>query len=356
MISATSLAQAQSQLQRLTNSNADKTADAQSDSVQSHPARPDALSASTRVTLSSQQAQSLMQALVYTPVQSKNTSISLLKQVNKSSEQAKAAARQRLKQLKDQLEAMKKFAVGLSPRAAKAMAGVLKMLAQQIKAAAAVLGGSSGSVSTPNVDTGSASSASAGDSSAASSSAAVAASAQDGAGDSASTDADDGSAEAGATAKAAADAGVDTSAPAATPTQTASAADSSKEDKDGKADQINAQTAKATLAAANAAAHDAKTSIGAKAAAKISADAKLNTDPQKQADAELVRKTAAKLKELMALVKMSLRGQPSKEMKDTESAVRDIDKMVKSMTGTESSPGSTNISVDTGIGASASAM
>ena len=367
MINATSLAQ-QDQLQRLADAQTRRQAalkDALADTpTQQSAARATAVpSPSTRVTLSPVLTQSIMTALTYKPVQSKNTNINLLKQMSTSSEHSKAAARQRLQQLKDRIDAMKKFMIGLDPRSAKAMAGIIKMLAQQVKAAAAALGGASSdsSVSTPTVDA----SVSSGDSGAASADSSV--SGDDASGDSANAAAatpdtrssvDNGSKAASATAKAAADAGVDISTPATSQAPTATSsngqpetnADGTLANQQSKASKDEKHAAAINAATAKAVGDAQKTQPAGVSKPRVQVSVKgMQGDAQTKADADLVRKVAAKLKELMALVKMSLRGQPSKDMKDAEGTMRDVDKIVKNMVGSTSNGG--NISVDTGIAA-----
>ncbi|MBB5189733.1 hypothetical protein HNQ50_000443 [Silvimonas terrae] len=306
----------------------------------------------------------LRQSLTYRPANSvaapssspMSSILQKLGNIPSAGSQRKNAARARLNRLKSQIEAMKKAAIALNPRAAKAMAAVLKMLAAQLKSAAADLAGSDGggpsagggmSIQFNSSSGASAAPSATGSADAGSSSANAAAQAQASADTSSSGDhgdqpaSEDSSSSADTASAVQAQASADTSAPATPDTQNGSAdtttgtagspdAKSTAADQSGASDKTDANAAAQDaqqLAQTAAQAANTASKPGGSANFKIPGSGS-NGGNMSASDKALVEEVARSLQQLVALVKMHLRGK-NKDIQGAESAIKDAVKLAE---------------------------
>lgn len=230
--------------------------------------------------------------------------------------QKKAAARTRVQMIKQQIEGMLRFASALSPAVAKGVAGQIRQLAQQLRAAASVLmegggGSEAGAVNIPlNVG---------GESGAAAT-------------DGASADGSGSGAEGGGGEGAAA-----ASTAAAAEAEAAEAAQLAQEEasKEGEAGTDAADGANGAVGAAGAekkAEGESDSGDGASGSAsgsKTGQPVRLGAaDAEREADLKLLREVTQKLKVLFSLVRIHLQDDKNKDVKETQQALEDIDKMM----------------------------
>ena len=206
----------------------------------------------------------------------------LRQSTSSSSPQRKAAARARVTQIKQQIEQMQKFAVGLDPQSAKAMAVQIRMLAQQLRAAASELSGADGAAPTmpnPTVVAGQ---------------------------DDSATTTDQADAASASTSD-------------STPDSTAADASAVAADASATSQQL-AQEGSAQSTAQDDAGHAAH---GQHVASSPS------SNDESAADRGLVQEAASKLKALLALLRSQLRHGRNPDADDADQTLRSIDKMME---------------------------
>ncbi|WP_035055809.1 hypothetical protein [Andreprevotia chitinilytica] len=227
-----------------------------------------------------------------------------LRQMGSGSAQRKAAARARVEQIKKQIESMQKFAVALTPQSAKAMAAQVRMLAQQLKAAAAELSGGGGSaVVVPEISINHAAGAS-------DASPTVSASSDQVATPSAADDA---------------------ASQAPTANDVPAATDSTKADDAAAVAAAKAAETEATAAAGKAEQQGDDPKAGTDTH-KTQATGTTSSD-ESRADLATVRAVAEKLKQLLALIRMHLRDGRNADTKAVDRALHDIDEMKPEQAG-----------------------
>ena len=230
----------------------------------------------------------------------------------------KNAARERLAQLKAQIEALQKFFIASGGQSSKAMAALLKTLASELKSVAAELsqsdgGGSSADtavVVTLNVDS------SQGDPGAASAGGGTEVPTSDASNVSADSAAGETGAAAGADA-AAADEAASAAADAADDSVSADTGDTDKtEDRDGKAADAAAQPQASGTTRA-----DAPLGRGILAVQRLGSSS--GSDGASAADKAMLADVAGKLKALIAMVKAQLHGTKNKDLEHAEASLKE---------------------------------
>lgn len=224
--------------------------------------------------------------------------------------QKKAAARTRVQMIKQQIEGMLRFASALSPAVAKGIAGQIRQLAQQLRAAASVLmeggGGSDATAVNIPLNLG---------------------------GESGAEGAGGTSAEGGGAEGESADGAAAAATAAAAEAEAAEAAQLAQEaSKEGEVSADGAGGSGAT-GAEKSAEGEAGSGDGASGQESGAKTGQLSSpgsaaDSEREADLKLLREVTHKLKVLFSLVRIHLQDENDKDVKDTKQALEDIDKMI----------------------------
>lgn len=219
--------------------------------------------------------------------------------------QKKAAARMRVQMIKQQIESMLKFSSALTPAVAKGMASQIRQLAQQLRAAAAVLmeGGGGADASAVNIPLnlgGESEASTAGE-----------------------VSAEGGGAEGGGEGAAAAAKAAEAEAAAAEAAELAQEGSQAGEANPGAVGASGAEQG----ADGEGGAEDAASGQEGDSRASQPFQAG-STDAEREADLKLLREVTQKLKVLFSLVRLHLQDENNKDVKETVLALRDIDKML----------------------------
>jgi len=244
----------------------------------------------------------------------------------------KDAARVRVQQLKERIEAMRSMMIGLSPAAAKAMAGQIKAMAQELKQAAGTLAESGGTTAdagvanVANVDSSAAGSNVAAGADAAAGATSAGADAQAATADAeTATDTDGETGDAGGSAssvaasaqEAAAEAQAEAEALAEDDKKTSGGATAPGDEKNERAEGVGAPAAGASQTQDKPAA-----AVASKIIASLSPTQK---DAMSDADRDLVKEAARALKSLMSMVKSQMDDpKNNKDIQAAERALSDI--------------------------------